>query len=147
MQISRRIFLKTALGAIISTGLPIFPAAYGAPKKTARVREFHFSASPTRVNLGVGPEFTAWTYNGQIPGPEIRVKEGETVRVVLKNYLPQGTTIHWHGVPVPNNMDGVPELTQNAVMPGEIFVYEFQARPAGSYIYHSHAKYQLDQGL
>jgi FtsP/CotA-like multicopper oxidase with cupredoxin domain len=147
MQVSRRTFLKTALGAIISSGLPIFPAAYGAPKKTARVREFHFSASPTRVNLGAGPDFTAWTFNGQIPGPEIRVKEGETIRVVLKNYLPEGTTIHWHGLPVPNNMDGVPELTQNAVMPGEIFVYEFQARPAGSYIYHSHAKYQLDQGL
>jgi len=111
------------------------------------VREFRFSASKARVNLGIGPDFVAWTYNGEIPGPEVRVREGEIIRVVLKNYLPEGTTIHWHGVPVPVAMDGVPEVTQKAVMPGQTFVYEFEARPAGSYIYHSHVNYQLDQGL
>lgn len=113
----------------------------------SQVREFRFSASQARVNLGAGPDFIAWTYNGKIPGPEIRVREGEIIRVVLKNFLPEGTTIHWHGVPVPNAMDGVPDVTQKPVMPGETFVYEFEARPAGSYIYHSHVRYQLDQGL
>ena len=111
------------------------------------VKEFRFYASKSRIDLGVGPTFWAWTYNGQVPGPEIRVKEGETVRVVLKNYLPEETSIHWHGVPVPNAMDGVPGITQTGVMPGETFVYEFIAGPAGTYIYHSHARYQLDQGL
>lgn len=139
--------MKTTLGAVVATGLPVFslPSAFSKPKR--QVREFRFFASKAKVNLGVGPDFVAWTYNGQVPGPEIRVREGEIIRVVLKNFLPEGTTIHWHGVPVPNAMDGVPEVTQKAVMPGETFVYEFEARPAGSYIYHSHVNYQLDQGL
>jgi FtsP/CotA-like multicopper oxidase with cupredoxin domain len=144
---SRRTFLKTGAAALFGASIPVAfsSLARGGQKKT--VREFHFSASTAKVNLGAGPDFTAWTYNGQIPGPEIRVKEGEIVRVVLKNYLPEGTTIHWHGIPIVNAMDGVPGVTQEIVKPGETFVYEFEAKPAGSYLYHSHAKYQLDQGL
>jgi FtsP/CotA-like multicopper oxidase with cupredoxin domain len=109
-------------------------------------REFKLNASITTVNVGTKEPFKAWTYNGQLPGPEIRVKEGETLRVVLKNYLPEETTIHWHGLPVPNNMDGVPNITQSPVQPGQSFVYEFNATPPGTYIYHTHASYQLDQG-
>jgi FtsP/CotA-like multicopper oxidase with cupredoxin domain len=139
--------LKTILGTLGAAGITGFSARDIFSKSKQPIREFHFSASKAKVSLGAGPEFTAWTYNGQVPGPEIRVREGETVRVVLKNYLPEGTTIHWHGVPVPNSMDGVPEVTQEAVMPGQTFLYEFQARPAGSFIYHSHSRYQLDQGL
>ncbi|MCF8062674.1 MAG: multicopper oxidase family protein [Deltaproteobacteria bacterium] len=111
------------------------------------MKEFRLSASRARVHLGEGPTFWAWTYNGRVPGPEIRVREGEIIRVVLRNYLPEEASIHWHGVPVPNRMDGVPGVTQNGVRPGESFLYEFEARPAGTYIYHSHAGYQLDQGL
>ena len=147
MKISRRTFLKTGAVALIGASMPVafsFPAEAGQ-KKT--VREFLFSASPAKINLGVGPDFAAWTYNGQVPGPEIRVKEGEIIRVVLKNYLPEGTTIHWHGIPIVNAMDGVPGVTQEIVKPGETFAYEFEAKPAGSYLYHSHARYQLDQGL
>jgi FtsP/CotA-like multicopper oxidase with cupredoxin domain len=147
MKMNRRQFLKAAVGAVVAAGLPAFPLPYAHSQLKKAVREFRFSASPARVNLGAGPDFIAWTYNGQVPGPEIRVREGEIIRVVLKNYLPEGTTIHWHGVPVPHAMDGVPGVTQQAVMPGETFVYEFEARPAGSYIYHSHVHYQLDQGL
>ncbi len=147
MRINRRTFLKTMLGTFLTTGLSGVSLTDVLSKSARSVKEFRFYASKARVNLGVGPEFTAWTYNGRIPGPEIRVREGEIIRVVLKNYLPEGTTIHWHGVPVPNAMDGVPWVTQNAVMPGESFAYEFEARPAGSYIYHSHVNYQLDQGL
>ena len=65
----------------------------------------------------------------------------------LDNFLPEETTIHWHGLPVPNSMDGVPGVTQTGIAPGKSFVYEFEARPAGSFLYHSHAGYQLDQGL
>lgn len=146
MEINRRTFLKSALGVTASGILGMLPGQ-GIAASPAPIREFVFSASRARVHLGSGPEFTAWTYNGQVPGPEIRVREGEIIRVVLKNFLPEGTTIHWHGVPVPNAMDGVPEVTQRPVMPGQTYVYQFEAKPAGSYIYHSHFHYQLDQGL
>lgn len=147
MTITRRTFLKTTLGGIVACSLPFtLPRlTHGEAQKT--VREFHFTASPARVNLGTDTDFVAWTYNGQIPGPEIRVREGEIIRVILKNDLPEGTTIHWHGVPVKNAMDGVPGVTQKPVMPGDTFIYEFEANPAGSFIYHSHVNYQLDQGL
>jgi FtsP/CotA-like multicopper oxidase with cupredoxin domain len=88
-------------------------------------------------------------YNGRVPGPELRVKEGERVRITLTNRLAEPTTIHWHGVDVPNPMDGVPGLTQKSVEPGEAFVYEFEARPAGTRWYHTHFQEhrQLDLGL
>ena len=147
MTMDRRTFLKTTFSAAVAAGLPIFPLASALSQEKRQVKQFMFTASPVQVNLGAGSDFTAWTYNGQVPGPEIRVREGEIIRVILKNELPEGTTIHWHGVPVPNKMDGVPFVTQKSVMPGETFVYEFEAKPAGSYIYHSHVHYQLDQGL
>jgi FtsP/CotA-like multicopper oxidase with cupredoxin domain len=147
MKITRRAFLKSTLSATALSFLPTPLITLSHAKTEPAVREFRFSASRTRVNLGAGPEFWAWTYNGQVPGPEIRVKEGEMIRVILKNFLPEATSIHWHGVPVPNPMDGVPDVTQKGIMPGETFVYEFEAKPAGTYLYHSHASYQLDQGL
>ena len=149
MEITRRQFLRTTIGAGIALQVPGFLLgtlnAATSPKKT--VREFRFNASPAKVSLGRGPEFTAWTYNGQVPGPEIRVKEGEIIRVYLDNFLPDETTIHWHGLPVPNPMDGVPGVTQAGIPPGKSFIYEFEAKPAGSFLYHSHVGYQLDQGL
>ncbi|MFZ0611898.1 MAG: multicopper oxidase family protein [Desulfobacterales bacterium] len=147
MAIDRREFLKAAAGVALGACLPagFLPKAANAVAKP--VREFHFSASPSKVSLGSGPEFVAWTYNGRVPGPEIRVKAGDIVRVVLRNYLPEETTIHWHGIPLQNAMDGVPGITQSPVRPGESFVYEFEAAVPGSFLYHSHARYQLDQGL
>jgi len=147
MKVSRRAFLKTSAATLMGAGLPGYFSSIAIGKEKKSIKEFRFSASTARVNLGAGPDFVAWTYNGQVPGPEIRVKEGEIIRVVLKNYLSQGTTIHWHGIPIANAMDGVPGITQKIVKPGETFVYEFEAKPAGTFIYHSHAKYQLDQGL
>lgn len=92
---------------------------------------------------------TAYTYNGTIPGPLIRVTEGDQVRIVIKNELPDPTTIHWHGVEVPNAMDGVPDMTQDPIQPGETFTYEFIARPAGTFMYHSHYEgdIQVSAGL
>ncbi len=147
MKITRREFLKTTLTATALSCIPTPLITLSHAMTTSAVREFRLSASRTRLNLGSGPDFWAWAYNGQVPGPEIRVKEGEIIRVLLKNFLPEETSIHWHGVPVPNPMDGVPGVTQKGIMPGETFVYEFEAKPAGTYIYHSHAGYQLDQGL
>lgn len=102
------------------------------------VKEFHLTAEETEVELQSGLKVKAWTYNGTMPGPEIRVREGDHVRVVLTNHLPTATTIHWHGVDVPNDMDGAAGLNQAAVEPGESFTYEFTATPAGTRWYHTH---------
>lgn len=110
-------------------------------------RELRLVAAPGEAQVGAGRSWRTWLYEGRFPGPEIRVKEGERLRVILENRLPEPTTIHWHGVPVPNAMDGVPEITQPAVLPGETFVYDYVAEPAGSYLYHSHVGLQLDRGL
>jgi FtsP/CotA-like multicopper oxidase with cupredoxin domain len=92
---------------------------------------------------------TAWTYNGMVPGPELRVRQGDRVQVTLINQLPESTTVHWHGLQLPNAMDGVAGLTQDAVPPGQSFTYEFVARDAGTYWYHSHqqTEAQLQRGL
>jgi len=110
-------------------------------------KEVRLTASIADVDIGIGRSLKAWTYNGSVPGPEIRVKEGEMLRVLLKNALPEDTTIHWHGVPVPNKMDGVPDVTQKPVQPGQSFTYEFKAWLPGTFFYHSHVGYQLDRGL
>jgi FtsP/CotA-like multicopper oxidase with cupredoxin domain len=91
----------------------------------------------------------AWTYNGTLPGEEIRVQEGDHVVIQFKNYLPDPSAIHLHGHPIPNEMDGVPGVTQNAVLPGNTFNYEFVADTPGTYWYHSHQEgaKQVDKGL
>lgn len=145
--ITRREFLHySGIGgaAVLSGAWPFSGAATALDRK---VTEIGLTAEVTSTNLGAGRPFQAWAYNGRTPGPEIRVTEGDKLRVTLHNKLPEATTIHWHGLPVPNGMDGVPGVTQKPVSPGETFIYEFIARPAGTYLYHSHASYQLDQGL
>ena len=99
------------------------------------------------MEVAPGQVYRTWMYDGRFPGPEIRVAEGERLRLSLENRLPEGTTIHWHGIPVPNEMDGVPGLTQEPIAPGETFEYEFDAAPGGTYMYHSHVGLQIDRGL
>jgi multicopper oxidase len=113
------------------------------------VRELHLETREVRWEVAPGKVVKAMAYNGQVPGPEIRLTEGERVRVVLRNALGEPTTIHWHGVDVPNAMDGVPGVTQQPVPPGATFVYEFEARPAGTRWYHTHFQEhrQMDLGL
>lgn len=96
------------------------------------------------------PDTQVWCYGGSVPGPQIRVKQGERVRIEVINGLGEGTTVHWHGVRVPNAMDGVPHLTQPPIAAdGGKFVYEFDARDAGTYWYHPHSRSyeQVDRGL
>jgi FtsP/CotA-like multicopper oxidase with cupredoxin domain len=104
-----------------------------------QVREIELTAQEIDWEIMPGTTVRAWAYNGQMPGPEIRVREGDVVRITLRNELPVGTTIHWHGVNLPPEMDGPVGLNQAAVEPGEEFVYEFVAQPHGSRMYHSHA--------
>lgn len=101
------------------------------------------------AEAAVNGDSTVWTYNGTVPGPELRVTQGDRVRVTLVNHLDVPTTIHWHGLSVPNAEDGVPGVTQDAVPPGHSYVYEFVARDTGTYWYHSHedALQQISHGL
>lgn len=110
---------------------------------------FTLTAKESMLHLDDKTMRTAWTYNGTVPGPQLRVKQGETIVVDLKNELPEPVTIHWHGLPVPNHMDGIPGVTQNAVKPGESFTYKFTVDVPGTYWYHSHQNgvVQVDKGL
>jgi FtsP/CotA-like multicopper oxidase with cupredoxin domain len=133
-----------AVGAAVGLDGGRRPAVADAEPGTVQLE-----AREVTWELAPGRTVKAMSYNGRVPGPEIRVREGERVRVVLKNALREPTTIHWHGVDVPNAMDGVGNLTQKPVAPGETFVYEFDARPAGTRWYHTHFRehHQMDLGL
>jgi FtsP/CotA-like multicopper oxidase with cupredoxin domain len=113
------------------------------------VRSFDIVAAPARVSLAGRAATEVWAYNGQVPGPELRVRLGETVRVRFTNRLPQATTIHWHGVRVPNDMDGVPTASRPPIEPGGSFVYEFTPKDAGTFWYHPHhrSSEQVERGL
>lgn len=102
-------------------------------------RHFTLTAAELAWDLMPGTTVRAWGYDGQLPGPEIRVREGDLVRITLRNDLPVPTTIHWHGVHLPPAMDGPAGLNQVPVEPGAEFLYEFVATPAGTRWYHSHA--------
>lgn len=125
------------------------PAYIEPVAPTGEVHEYRLVAAPTQGALSDGVETDLWTYNGNTPGPEIRITHGDTIRVTLENQLPEPTSIHWHGIRVPHAMDGVPGLTQPPVAPGETFVYEFTPPDAGTYWYHSHQRgnEQLARGL
>ncbi|WP_426113023.1 multicopper oxidase family protein [Massilia sp. PWRC2] len=103
------------------------------------VKEFHLVAEPVVRELAAGMKANLWGYNGQSPGPTIEVVEGDRVRIFVTNRLPEHTSVHWHGQRLPNGMDGVSGLTQPAIAPGKTFVYEFEARRAGTFMYHPHA--------
>jgi FtsP/CotA-like multicopper oxidase with cupredoxin domain len=113
------------------------------------VKVFELTTQAVRWPILEDVYVTAFTYNGTVPGPMIRVTEGDRVRIAVKNELPEPTTIHWHGVEVPNSMDGVPGVTQDPIQPGETFIYEFAAKPAGTFMYHSHYEgdVQVSAGL
>jgi manganese oxidase len=111
------------------------------------VKEFHLIAEVVNTNLVPERRLTAWGYNGSVPGPAIEVQEGDRVRIIFENRLPEPTAPHWHGLEVPIEMDGVPGITQDPVMPGEKFTYEFTLRQNGTFFYHSHMPMQQMLGM
>jgi plastocyanin len=113
------------------------------------VLTWELTASVIEWETEPGKVMEAYAYNGMVPGPQLRAEVGDTVRIILHNELPEPTTIHSHGLIVPNDMDGVPVISQPAVMPGESFTYEYTVRNAGSHMYHSHfmAEHQVPMGL
>lgn len=138
------------IGCQRSPELAEFAGSYperASPNGTTR--EFHVVAAPSKVPLFDGRPFEVWAYNEQVPGPVFRVRLGDTIRVTFTNKLPQPTTIHWHGVRVPNAMDGVPGVTQPPIAPGETFVYEFAPKDAGTFWFHPHLRSseQVERGL
>lgn len=119
------------------------------PTVVAGVKVYELTAEEVEWETKPGKTVKAWAYNGQVPGPQIRVREGERVRVVLHNRLPESTSIHFHGLEVPIDQDGVPFITQPPIKPGESYTYEFTVPNAGSHMYHSHhnAAVQVGNGL
>lgn len=129
---------------------PIAPSGgASAPAPGGVIRRFDLTAAPVALQLGPGVKAQAWAYNGQVPGPAIRVVQGDLVVVALHNRLPEGTSIHWHGLAVPDGQDGVAGVTQDAIPPGATATYSFVARAAGTYWYHSHqdSAVQVGRGL
>lgn len=103
------------------------------------VKEFHLVAEPVVREMAPGMKAHLWGYNGQSPGPTLEAVEGDRVRIFVTNRLPEPTSVHWHGFLLPNGMDGVSGLTQPPIKPGKTFVYEFEMKKSGTFMYHPHA--------
>jgi manganese oxidase len=143
-----------AMDRMHEAGIKAFPAKSAGkgnqilkPKIKNGVKVFELTAKKIRWETAPGQTVEAWAYNEQIPGPQIRVREGDRVRVTLKNELAESTAVHFHGVEVPNDQDGVPFITQPPIKPGESFTYEFTAPNPGSHMYHSHHNSATQVGL
>ncbi len=124
-------------------------ATWPAPAPTGETREYALVAAPAEVPLLDGRTMRVWAYNGQVPGPVLRAKVGDRMRVRVTNGLDQPTSVHWHGIRLANAMDGVPGVTQPPIAPGESFTYEFLARDAGTFWFHPHVRgsEQVERGL
>jgi FtsP/CotA-like multicopper oxidase with cupredoxin domain len=150
---SRRTFVKglATCGAAASLGLLHRAAEAAAPGPRLEPgvlsgTEFDLRIGATRVNV-TGRERTALTINGSLPGPLLRWREGDTVTLRVANTLDADTSIHWHGIVLPANMDGVPGLGFSGIRPGETYPYRFTVRQNGTYWYHSHSGFQEQQGV
>ena len=150
---SRRTFVKglAATGAVASAGLlPASPAAASAARRAPQGElsgsAFDLRIGETEVNITGRPR-RALTVNGSLPGPILRWREGDTVTLRVTNTLDEDTSIHWHGILLPSQMDGVPGLSFAGIHPGETFTYRFPVRQSGTYWYHSHSGFQEQQGL
>jgi FtsP/CotA-like multicopper oxidase with cupredoxin domain len=155
MKLSRRGFFGGTAALAGLLGLSASPRAEAAATPSARVttlngrslaprlrhgaKEFHLIAEEIEHEFAPGTRIKAWGYNGTSPGPTLEAVEGDRVRIFVTNRLPEHTTVHWHGIDLPNGMDGVGGLTQPQIKPGETYVYEFTLRQHGTHMYHPHA--------
>ena len=153
---TRRAFLgSVALGGAVVASPPIARAASRpAPSKEAayvprpNATQYVIAASRTSTNPDGVQSVPAVLGNGSLPGPEIRVREGDLLRVLVENHLPDSpTSIHWHGLLDPAAMDGVPDVSNAPIAPGRMYVYEYPIRQSGTYWYHSHVGFQEQQGF
>ena len=149
---SRRRFVKgLAVGGAVA-GLGLWrPSAWASPDVGRQPTEL----SGTEFDLTIGEtlmDFTgsprvAVTVNGTVPAPSLRWREGDTVTLRVTNTLSEDTSVHWHGILLPANMDGVPGLSFNGIRPGETHMYRFMVRQGGTYWYHSHSRFQEQRGM
>ncbi|HEY3365053.1 MAG TPA: copper oxidase [Symbiobacteriaceae bacterium] len=137
-------------------GIKAFPAETAGkgnqtlqPDMDGDVKVFHLTVSKIQWEVAPGKKVDAYAYNGQVPGPAIHVTEGDKVRVIVKNDLPESTAVHWHGLLVSNDQDGVPYLTQPPITPGSTYTYNWVAVNPGTQMYHSHhnSTAQVTKGL
>lgn len=117
------------------------------PRMENGVKVFDLDVSIIRWNILPNEQVLAYAFNHQVPGPRIRVTEGDQVRINVTNHLPEPTSVHWHGLIVPNAMDGPAGITQEPIAPGETKTYEFTTQQSGTYFYHSHDEPDRQQGL
>jgi manganese oxidase len=110
------------------------------------VRVFRLAAEPVKKTIAPFKTIDAWGYNGSCPGPTIQVQQGDRVRVIFENRLPESTSLHWHGLEIPIDQDGVPYISQRPVAPGEKYVYEFTVHQEGTFFYHAHSAMQEMMG-
>ncbi len=108
---------------------------------------FHLIAEPVKQQIAPNKTLDVWGFNGSAPGPTIQITQGDRVRIVVDNHLPEPTSMHWHGFEIPHNMDGGPGISQDPIAPGGRFTYEFTLHQAGTFFYHSHMAMQEMMGM
>ena len=111
------------------------------------VKVFHLIAEPVKQTVIPGRTFDLWGFNGSAPGPTIQATEGDRIRIIFDNHLPEPTGIHWHGLELPIEMDGVPGIGQDLVKPGGRFIYEFPLHQNGTFFYHPHILARIIEGF
>jgi hypothetical protein len=111
------------------------------------VKVFHLIAEPVKQQVAPNKTLILWGFNGSAPGPTIQINQGDRVRIIVDNHLPEPTSMHWHGFEIPNNMDGAPGISQLPIKPGGRFIYEFTLHQEGTYFYHSHMAMQEMMGM
>jgi manganese oxidase len=168
---SRRTFIQSAIGAATvlggasrllgmnrkrasdrpndSTPLPVdTPDVQALPFTIDNgVKVFQLTAEPVKRKIAPWKTIDCWGFNGSCPGPTIQVNQGDRVRLILENHLPESTAIHWHGLEIPYAMDGMPYLSQKPIVPGSRFAYEFTVHQNGTFFYHSHSPMQQMMGM
>jgi len=117
------------------------------PKLEGGVKVFELETGVVRWNILPDVKVEGYAFNGQVPGPRLRVTEGDRVRIKVTNRLPESTTVHWHGLIVPNEMDGPAKITQPPIPPGGSYTYEFTTGQAGTFFYHTHDHADRQQAL
>src|SRR5437764_793206 len=106
------------------------------------VKVFHLIAEPVKQQIAPNKTLILWGFNGSAPGPTIQINQGDRIRIIVDNHLPEPTSMHWHGFEIPHNMDGGPGISQMPIKPGGRFIYEFTLHQEGTYFYHSHMAMQ-----
>ena len=136
---------KRSSGPVVSVETPDVPQLPW--RGDGGIKEFHLIAEPVKQEIVPGRVVDLWGFNGSAPGPTIQVNQGDRVRIIVDNHLPEATSMHWHGFEAPVEMDGSPGSSQDPIPPGGRFVYEFTLHQEGTYFYHSHMAMQEMMGM